>query len=145
MAKVGYEFAPHRFTVERGKIREFVRAIGDDNPVYTDPQAAGAAGYRDVIAPPTYLTVMDNWSGPDFESRCRELEIDPLKVLHAEQAYEYLADIHPGDELDATARVTEVYEKSGKSGHLLFIVVEKTYKRNAQPVAVCRSTTVVRN
>ena len=145
MAKVGYEFAPHSFTIERGKIKEFVNAIGDDHAVHTDPDAAKAAGYRDVIAPPTYLTVMDNWSGPDFEDRCRELEIDPLKVLHAEQAYEYLADIYPGDELTETSKVTEVSEKEGKTGRLLFIVMEKSYKRKNETVAICRTTTVVRN
>jgi acyl dehydratase len=145
MAKVGYEFAPHSFTIERGKIKEFVQAVGEDNPVYTDPQAAKAAGYRDVIAPPTYLTVMENWSGPDFESRCLELEIDPLKVLHAEQAYEYRSDIYPGDELTATAKVTEVFDKEGKTGHLLFITTEKSFKRRNETVAICRTTTVVRN
>lgn len=145
MARIGYEFAPHRFTVERGKIREFVRAVGDENPVYTDPDTACRAGYPDVIAPPTFLTVMDNWAGPDFETRCRELEIDPLKVLHGEQGYEYFAPIHPGDEIEATARVTDVYEKEGKSGPMTFIVVEKVYKRKDQTVAVCRSTTVVRS
>lgn len=145
MARIGYEFAPHRFTVERGKIREFVRAVGDENPIYTDPDTASRAGYPDVIAPPTFLTVMDNWAGPDFEIRCRELEIDPLKVLHGEQEYEYFAPIHPGDEIEATARVTDVYEKEGKSGPMTFIVVEKVYQRKDQTVAVCRSTTVVRS
>lgn len=144
MAKVGQKFKEHRFTIERGKIREFVQAIGDENPIYTDPDAARAAGYKDVVAPPTYLTVMDNWSGPDFQTRCRELEIDPLKVLHGEQGYEYLEHIYPGDELTATGEVTEVYEKEGRSGRMTFIVTKKEYKRDGRPVAVCRSTTVVR-
>ncbi len=144
MATVGQKFEEHRLTMERGKIREFVQAIGDDNPIYTDPDAAKAAGYKDVVAPPTYLTVMDNWSGPDFQTRCRELEIDPLKVLHGEQGYEYLEDIYPGDELTATAEVTEVYEKEGRSGRMVFIVMKKEYKRGGNTVAICRSTTVVR-
>ncbi len=145
MAHVGQTFPPYRYTVERGKILEFVQAIGDDNPVYRDREAAKRAGYREVIAPPTFLTVMDNWAGPDLETRCRQLGIDPLKVLHGEQEYVYHAPIHPGDELTATARVSEVYEKEGKSGKMLFIVTDKEYLRGSETVAVCRTTTVVRS
>jgi len=144
MARVGQKFEEHSFTVERGKVREFVQAIGDDNPIYTDRDAAKAAGYKDVIAPPTFLTVMDNWAGPDFETRCHELEIDPLKVLHGEQGYEYFREIYPGDDLTATVEVTDVYEKEGRSGRMVFIVMTKEYKRDGQPVAICHSTTVVR-
>lgn len=145
MKRIGYEFPPHSFTVERSKIKEFVQAIGDDNPIYTDREAALAAGYKDIVAPPTFFTVMDNWEGIAFEDRCRELEINPLKVLHGEQAYEFFADLYPGDVLVATTKVIDEYEKEGRSGKILFLVIAKEYKRDDQTVAICRSTTVVRS
>ena len=42
------------YEVSRVKIAEFAGAIGDPNPVYRDRGAAQAAGYPDVIAPPTF-------------------------------------------------------------------------------------------
>ena len=144
MAEVGQKFNEFSFIVERGKIKEFVQAIGDGNPLYTDKAAAEAAGYPDVIVPPTFLTIMDNWAGPDFDQRCRLLEIDPLKVLHAEQGYEYLKPIHPGDELTAVIEVTDIYEKQGKSGKMTFIVMKKEYLLNNEIVAVCYGNTGVR-
>ncbi len=50
---------PPVYEVGREKIREFADAIRDDNPVYRDPAAAQALGYRDVIAPPTFADRAD--------------------------------------------------------------------------------------
>ncbi|MBO8163479.1 MAG: MaoC family dehydratase N-terminal domain-containing protein [Brevibacillus sp.] len=103
--KIGFAFAPYTFVVERGKIREFALAIGDDNPIYHDPAAAQRAGYRDIPVPPTFSTVMDMWAGPDFEQLTKLLELNPLQVLHGEQMYEYSGDICAGDVLTAHSRV----------------------------------------
>lgn len=46
------------YEVSRVKIMEFAEAIGDPNPVYRDPAAARLAGYRDLIAPPTFGVVV---------------------------------------------------------------------------------------
>ncbi|MEA3486688.1 MAG: MaoC family dehydratase N-terminal domain-containing protein, partial [Thermodesulfobacteriota bacterium] len=57
LSKIGTEYSPIIWEVERGKIREFAKAIGDPNPVYLDKEAAIAEGYKDTPAPPTFLTV----------------------------------------------------------------------------------------
>ena len=36
-------------------IRHWVEAMGDENPVYLSDEAAQAAGYRELIAPPSML------------------------------------------------------------------------------------------
>src|SRR5205807_5405093 len=51
---VGKEFPPYVVTVERGKIKEFARAIGDLNPFYLDDRVGQASEWGDVIAPPTF-------------------------------------------------------------------------------------------
>ena len=50
--------APEPYEVSRVKIAEFADAIGDPNPLYRDRAAAQAAGYPDVIAPPTFAIVI---------------------------------------------------------------------------------------
>ena len=46
------------YEVGREKIREFADAIKDDSPLYRDAEAAKAAGYPDVIAPPTFAVIL---------------------------------------------------------------------------------------
>jgi uncharacterized protein len=41
--------------VNQAMIRHWVEAMGDENPVYTDEEAARAHGFPGVIAPPTML------------------------------------------------------------------------------------------
>lgn len=143
--KEGLELPPISFAVERGKIKEFVRAIGDPNPIYVDPEAARAAGYRDVIAPPTFGVCAAAWGGPDFETLCRLLEVNPLMVLHGEQEFEYFGEINPGDELLGRTRVTKVLRKKGRSGAMNFFFLETVYEnQRGEKVLVARKVLVER-
>ena len=45
----------------REKIREYARAVGETNPLHLDLEAARAAGYADLVAPPMFAVV---YSGP---------------------------------------------------------------------------------
>lgn len=126
--KEGYEFPEYTFTVERGKIREFVQAIGDDNSLYTERDYAVKQGYRDVIAPPTFGVCVDMWGGPGFEKLCAELDLNPVMVLHGEQEFEYFGEINPGDKLTARPKVIKVAQKKGKSGSMNFVTLETVYR-----------------
>ncbi|MDQ1696208.1 MAG: hypothetical protein QOJ03_1561, partial [Frankiaceae bacterium] len=56
---IGREYpASETYEVSRELIRRFADAIGDSSPVYRDVEAAKALGHPDVIAPPTFLTVL---------------------------------------------------------------------------------------
>ncbi|MCL6635032.1 MAG: MaoC family dehydratase N-terminal domain-containing protein [Peptococcaceae bacterium] len=139
--QVGRELANFSFTVERGKIREFVQAIGDPNPVYTDSGHARAEGYRDVIAPPTFGTAIEFWGGNDFMAKCRELEMDPVKVLHGEQEYLYFGEINAGDVIKARQRLAGFEEKKSM---YLFILETEYVNQRGEKVLVSRSTVIER-
>ncbi len=143
--KEGMELPGYSFVVERGKIREFVQAIGDPNPVYREKEAAVKEGYRDVIAPPTFGICIDMWGGPGFEELCKGLELNPLMVLHGEQEYEYFQEINPGDEITARPKLARVFQKEGRSGKMNIIILETTYfnQRN-EKVLLGRATIVER-
>lgn len=142
---IGYQFEPFRFVIERGKIREFALAVGDDNPLYVDQKAADAAGLTDITIPPTFPTAMDMWGGPTFFDLVETFQLDMLKVLHGEQEYEYLADVYPGDEITATIRVTDAITKQGSSGgmHLITLATEYANQRG-ELVLIGRSTIIER-
>lgn len=102
------------YEVSREKIREYAEAIGDRNPLHNDPVAARAAGARDVIAPPTFAAV---FTTRPFRIALLDREwvarstIDPARILHAEQRFEFRRPVHPGDRLLIQAIVDEVLPK----------------------------------
>ena len=141
---LGKEFPPYAVTVERGKIREFARAIGDLNPFYLDDRVAAASEWADVIAPPTFATTFRD-EGADTNALLRELGTDISRVLHGEQEFEIHRQLQPGQTYLCRATVVDIYEKSGKSGPMAFVVRETTITDRAnEVVATMRGVTVVR-
>ena len=103
---IGRSFPPSEpYEVSRVKIREFADAIGDRNPIYRDQEAAKAAGYPDVIAPPTFPIVVSlgnaGLADPD-------LGLNYAMVVHGEQRFEYTRPLRAGDVVTCTATITEI-------------------------------------
>jgi hypothetical protein len=143
--KIGKEYTAASWEVERGKIRELIRAIGDFDPVYVDKQAAIQEGYKDCPAPPTYLTVPMMWSS-SVPGVLTDLSINLANILHGEEEYEYYSEIYPGDVLSGTPRVSSIVEKTSKSGRKMnMITIEILYtKQNGETVAKARTLLVER-
>lgn len=112
---VGRSFPPTApYLVGREKVREFARAVLATDPLHFDPDAARAAGYDDVVAPPTFAIVIQErtWSlllgDPDSG-------IDYARVVHGDQRFEISRAIVAGDELTATLAVTSVKTLGGNA------------------------------
>jgi acyl dehydratase len=143
-ALVGRELAPFAVTVERGKIKEFARAVGDLNPFYLDERVGQASEFGDIIAPPTFLTTFRDESA-DTAALLRELGTDISRVLHGEQEFELHRPIRPGETFLCRSKVVDIYEKTGKSGPMAFVVREMAVTdRTNEVVATARHITVVR-
>ena len=100
------------YLVGREKIREFARAIGEANPVFFDCVAARAFGYPDLIAPPTFATVvaMESSHVVMFDP---DLGLDFARVVHAEQSYAYSRPICAGDELIVSTMIDNIRTVAG--------------------------------
>lgn len=136
---VGRAAPPVTYEIERGHIRRFVEAVGDPNPIYVDEQAARAAGYPRIPAPPTFATAL----------RARDpregLDIDWRKLLHGEQEFRFERPILAGDRLTVVQRIAEAYVKSGKSGEMDMMVLETVGSDNAgATVFTARSLVVIK-
>ncbi|TYK47201.1 MaoC family dehydratase N-terminal domain-containing protein [Actinomadura decatromicini] len=129
---IGRTFPPSQpYEVSRVKIREFADAIGDQNPVYRDQEAAKAAGHPDVIAPPTFpivVSLVDNGLADP------ELGLDYAMVVHGEQRFEYTRPLRAGDVIVCTATVTEI-RSIGKNEKLVL----ETEIRTVEGELVCKS------
>lgn len=130
--KVGMEFGPFTFEIEKGKIKEFATAIGDPNPLYLTGDAL----------PPTFGTVIELWGGLDFFELIKSLGLNIEKVLHGEQEYEYLEKIKPGEKLTCVTRVAEIKRKA----RMVLIKLETHYKNEeGKLVLISRNTILERN
>jgi acyl dehydratase len=104
----GRVFPPSEpYEVSRVKIAEFAAAIGDANPVYRDRAAAQAAGYPDVIAPPTFAIVI-SMAGSGAALADPGLGLNYAMVVHGEQRFRYTRPLAAGDVVTAQVTLTEI-------------------------------------
>ncbi len=112
---VGREFPPTPpYLVGREKVREFARAVFADAPQHTDVEAARAAGFADVVAPPTVPMVIQDLTLQQLlgaEDSCIVL----ARTIHAEQRFAYTRPIVAGDELSARLTVTGIRAVGGNA------------------------------
>ena len=116
--------------IGRASIRKFALSIGDLNPLYVDRKAAAQSPYQDVIAPPTF--VCETWQYyrgevdgvGGFSDRMPMPEGQPIR---AGNDYVFHRPLRPDDILTARWTVRDIYEKSGRSGALVFVVIEIRY------------------
>jgi acyl dehydratase len=110
---IGKTYDPASYTVGREKIREYAYAIGAENPVHHDADAAKAAGFRDIVAPPMFCVVYSSRAmGPAVLDP--EVGINLATMVHGGQVFEWGEPVCAGDEITTFAKVTEIYEKDGK-------------------------------
>ncbi len=108
-------FAPVApYLVGREKVREFARAVLATAALHHDPEAARAAGFADVVAPPTFPIVVAEATLQQLLAE-PDAGIDFSRVVHGDQRFSYSRPIVAGDELTATLRVTSIKTLGGNS------------------------------
>ena len=95
------------YEVSRVKIAEFADAIGDPNPVYRDQAVARAAGFPDVVAPPSFAIVI-SMAGPGAALADPGLGLNYAMVVHGDQRFSYSRPIVAGDVLTAEVTLTDI-------------------------------------
>ena len=135
---IGRQGKPVTMHVEWGKIREFARAIRDDDPLYFDAQHARAEA-GGVWAPVTFLQTLRFWD--DGRGSVRP-PFDLKRTLHGEQEYEFFKPVLAGDTLTAVSRIVDLYEKPGKRGGIMTFCVTETDFTNQRGDVVARARQV---
>jgi len=141
--KIGHTFTPFTVDIEKGRLKFFAKAIGETNPIYSDEQAAQAAGYKTIPAPPTFMFSID-LDGPEFLPMLVLLKLDIARVLHGSQDFEYIGQIYAGDTITQNCKILDMFDK--KNGALEFIVQESSYtNQDGELVGKSLQTIVYRN
>jgi len=104
----GRTFEPSEpYEVSRVKIAEFATAIGDASPLCRDRAAARAAGYPDVIAPPTFAIVV--LAGGNARLMTDPgLGVNYAMVVHGEQSFTHSRPLHAGDVVVSQAAIESI-------------------------------------
>jgi acyl dehydratase len=130
------------FEVGREHIRDFANAIGDRNPLYHDPETARAAGYPDVIAPPTYLVVLSTRIVVGSLASDPVLGMDYSRVVHGKQLFKHVRPVHVGDTLTVVPHIDSVVSRDAVSQVTLCCTV---YANETEHVSTVYSTMVERH
>jgi acyl dehydratase len=137
---VGVEVEVGKVEITKDMIAAYCEAVGETNPLYLDEVAAKAGPHGTIIAPPCFFTVFRLNQG-----------LDPKVVFGnrsfaAGQHCEFLAPIRAGDTITAKTKVHQVYEKTGRSGRMAFMVRRTTYtNQESTDLAVVDAVMVYRN
>ena len=137
---IGKTYPPTLYAVGREKIKEYASAVGETNPVHLDHEAARAAGYADVVAPPMFAVVFASQAMMPalFDP---EVALDFAHMVHGGQEFIWGPVVVAGDEITTVARIADISERGGMG----FYVFE-TESRNQRDETVCTGlwTNIVR-
>ena len=128
-SKVGVEWPPREYEIEREMIRRFVRAVGDPNPRWQDG----------IIAPPTFVLAIG------FEQFVDEvMSLIPFgTMLMGGTELECYHPIKPGDMISVVFKISSLRERQGKMGRMAFMTFDSTYKNQGEElVARCRQMVI---
>ena len=136
---IGKVYPPHVREVEKGAIRRFADAVGDDNPLYHDEEYASKSRYGSMIAPPGFF----GWPSKPVGSEAMMGLIMALitagfyRLLDGGIAYELYLPVRAGDTLIASPKVKDVVEKEGKA--LMMVCTFETEYLNQNGDLVARA------
>lgn len=132
--------ASQPYLVGREKVREFAHAVKSTSPTNFDVFAAQAAGYADVVAPPTFAVVLQQL-GFDSVINDAEAQLDFARVVHGDQRFIHVRPIVAGDELVSEMTISQIRQ----AGSLSMITFEcKIYDVEKELVCTAISTLVER-
>jgi len=117
--------------VDAEMIRKFTETIGDTNPFHVDSEAAKQGPNGGLVAPPSFAVTFRN--GRHFFEHVPRFG---KAGFDAGKDVEFVGPIRPGDAITLSSHVKEIYEKTGRSGSMVFVVIRSTLtNQNGETVA----------
>jgi acyl dehydratase len=131
---IGKTYPATLYAVGREKIKEYAFAVGEQNPLHLDHEAAKSAGYADVVAPPMFAVV---FAGRAITPALFDPDIglDFAHMVHGSQEFVWGPLVVAGDEISTTVTVKDITERGGME----FYVFE-TQSANQRDETVCTGT-----
>ena len=111
-AAVGKAYPPLTYAVGREGVRAYALAVGETEPLHLDIEAARAAGFADLVAPPMFAVV---YSAPAMGPALFDPEVgmDFARMVHGAQEFAWGPLVVAGDEVTTTVTVRSIEERGG--------------------------------
>ncbi len=144
---IGKVDPPHVREVEKGAIRRYADAVGNDNPLYYDEEYARKSRYGSIIAPPGFF----GWAKKTIPSSegligvmGAMIEAGYAGILDGGMAYDFFLPVRAGDTLVASPKVLDVTAKEGKTKMMIVRFETTYYNQNGDLVAKSYHTLIGR-
>lgn len=150
------------YPLAHDEIRRFSQAAMEVDPIHWSKEAAQRRGYPDIVAPPLFplhalrrepgtpdpldaAFTDPDWDGIELvEDGLPPLEIPLERLLNGGVTAKVYDLARPGDVISAQARYHEITERSGRSGPMVFVVVETDYRADDRPLLTTHTTMIAR-
>jgi acyl dehydratase len=139
--------------ITRREAQRYARAVGDLDPIYFDDDAARAAGYDGLVAPPTFVghavvegsTLKDLRKDGMWIDRSRRLRLGVSRTMFGGEEWEFRKPVLVGDTITAQRRLGALEEKDGRSGPFVLMHYETTFtNQRDEVVAISRLVGIAR-
>lgn len=132
--------------------QRYAQAVDDLNPIYFDPEAAAAAGYDGLVAPPTFVAHVVVEGRPLSALRpdglfgsAQRLDLAVQRVMFGGEEWDFARPAHVGDVITAETRLAALDQKEGSKGPFVRITNETTYtNQRGEVVARTRQIGIAR-
>jgi hypothetical protein len=161
-ARSDWQEAPH--PVERSEVRRFFQALMDPNPRFWDGDYAEQSRYGGVVTPPGFpvhafrrpaddlVDTLAAAGDPDFDGVSRamrpglpKLAIPLSGILNGGYEYEFFSYPKVGDRIQCRSAYLDIYQKQGKSGPMVFVIIEDEYRTSCgRPLLKSLNTMIMR-
>ncbi len=128
----------------RASLRYFARAVGDDDLRVTDPDAARAAGFREVVAPPTFVCETNQYldgraDDEGYIGHSWGIEIPGTRLLRGGHEYELFEPVHPDVVLHVTWRIEDITARTSSQGTELIVVTSTAEYADQRGILLARN------
>jgi hypothetical protein len=149
--------------IEAGEVRRFHHATMDAAPRYWDPASPGARRAGGVVAPPGFpvhvvrraaaapdpLDAADGGGLGGFGRTLRPglppIDLPLTRLLNGGYEYELFRYARPGERVVARSRYQDIYERAGRDGPMVFVVIEDAYDTaDGEPLLRVTNTMILR-
>jgi acyl dehydratase len=131
----------------RDNITHWAEAVGDDNPLWTDPEYAAKSQYGDIIAPPSFILSCN--IGPAHRGATGSRGggggglPGNIRQVWAGDSWEWFQPIRLGDQIRGTTGLAEVIVKEGENGRSMTYVTEENFSNQKDELLSRHRTTSI--
>ena len=137
---IGKEYSSVTYVIGQEKIKEYALAIGDENPLYINPDFAKKSSHGSVVAPPMFVVVYARETLINlFEDK--ELNLNMVRLVHGEQEFNFHKIVKANDSITTASKIKNIHQKGNND----FIEMEtKSWNQNKELVSEGLWTFIIR-